>query len=135
AGLDSPAMAATPIRNGPSSSSVRPSVSTAAPGGRTLHCFDPATLEPLGELPIVGADEVRERVARARRAQQAWRRTSFERRRQVLEGILEHLLDHAEELCRVVCRDAGKTLENALMGEIWPVCEKISHTLQSGEKA
>src|SRR5262249_7147060 len=26
-----------------------------------------------------------------------------------------------------------KTLENALMGEIWPVCEKIRHTLQNGE--
>ncbi len=31
-------------------------------------------------------------------------------------------------------QDCGKTRENALLGEIWPVCEKLRWTIKNGEK-
>ena len=34
----------------------------------------------------------------------------------------------------MICRDAGKTRENALLGEIWPICEKLRHTIATGER-
>src|SRR5439155_20597617 len=94
----------------------------------TIPCHDPATGALLGEVPAMSADEVRQRIARARRAQGEWRRTSFAERRRVLGLLLDHLLDHTDELVEVICRDAGKTRENALLGEIWPVSEKRRHT-------
>ncbi len=99
-----------------------------------VPCWDPATGESLGEVPVTTPDEVKAIVARARVAQKSWGATSFAERRRVLGRLLDYLLDHADELCRLVARDAGKTLENALMGEVWPICEKLRHTIATGEK-
>ena len=38
------------------------------------------------------------------------------------------------QLCEIVVKDSGKTLENAMAGEIWPVCEKLRWTIKHGEK-
>jgi acyl-CoA reductase-like NAD-dependent aldehyde dehydrogenase len=101
---------------------------------RSIPCSDPATLEPLGEVPALSPDEVVERVARARAAQASWGRVSFAERRRVLARLGDYLLDHTDELCELIARDAGKTLENALLGEIWPICEKLRHTIATGER-
>jgi acyl-CoA reductase-like NAD-dependent aldehyde dehydrogenase len=55
-------------------------------------------------------------------------------RRRVLERILAHVVDHADELCELVCRTSGKTREHAMMGEIWPVAEKLRWTMANGER-
>lgn len=100
----------------------------------TIECVEPATLEPLGRVAVDGPDAVREAVARARDAQARWAQSSFEERRALLRHILAHVLDHADELCELVVRDAGKTRENALLGEIWPVAEKLRWTIAHGER-
>jgi acyl-CoA reductase-like NAD-dependent aldehyde dehydrogenase len=106
----------------------------AAKSTNAIPCMDPATLESLGDVPVVPAEEVRARVERARRAQRVWARVPFVERRRVLARILQHVLDHADELVDLICRDSGKTRENALLGEIWPVCEKLRHTIAHGER-
>jgi acyl-CoA reductase-like NAD-dependent aldehyde dehydrogenase len=100
----------------------------------TIRCTDPATGQLLGELPAMTPDEVRERVRRARAAQGPWGATSFAERRRVLGLILDHVIEHADELCDLIARDSGKTRENAMLGEIWPICEKLRHTIKSGER-
>ncbi len=104
----------------------------AEPG--QIHCFDPATRAPLGTVPVDDAQAVQAAVARARAAQKGWAETSFAQRRRVLGRIRDHILDHTEELCDLIVRDAGKTRENALMGEIWTVCEKLRWTISQGPK-
>lgn len=99
-----------------------------------IHCFDPATRESLGTVPVTSPEDVRRAVMRARDAQKAWRRTSFAQRRRVLARVLDRVLDEDERLVDLVARDCGKTRENALMGEIWPVCEKLRWMLNNGEK-
>jgi acyl-CoA reductase-like NAD-dependent aldehyde dehydrogenase len=106
----------------------------AGQASSTISCFDPATLEPLGEVDVCPPDEVTVRVERARLAQLGWARSSFDKRRDMLGKVLDHVLSHADELCRMVVRDAGKTRENAMLGEIWPVCEKLRWTIAHGEK-
>lgn len=102
--------------------------------GEQIDCFEPATSLPLGKVPVDGPEAVREAVERARAAQASWARSSYETRRSVLRHIQAHLLDHADELVEVICRDSGKTRENALMGEIWPVSEKLRWTIAHGER-
>lgn len=99
-----------------------------------IHCTDPATGEFLGEVPVMDAAEVTARLTRARAAQAAWRETSFEQRRRVVRRILDHVLEHSDELCRMIARDAGKTLENAAV-ELWPVCEAMRWNLAQAERA
>lgn len=99
-----------------------------------IECYNPATGERLGQVKVDSPADVQAALKRARQAQATWRRTSFALRRKVLAYIQEYILDHADELCRAVCEDAGKTLENAMLGEIWPVCEKLRWTIANGER-
>ena len=100
----------------------------------TIDCFEPATGAPLGKVPVDGPAAVREAVARSRAAQVSWAASSYAERKSVLRHIQAHLLEHMDELVEVICRDAGKTRENALMGEIWPVSEKLRWTIAHGER-
>ena len=100
----------------------------------TIRCTDPATGEFLGEVAVMDRAEVDARLERARTAQLAWRETSFAQRRRVVRRILDHVLEHSDELCRMIARDAGKTLENAAV-ELWPVCEALRWNLAHAEKA
>jgi acyl-CoA reductase-like NAD-dependent aldehyde dehydrogenase len=99
-----------------------------------IPCVDPATREPLGDVPIDSAEDVDAAVARAKIAQKEWRTTSFEERREVLRQLLAYTVDEKDEICLTVQRDSGKTRENALMGEIWPTCEKFRWMIKNGEK-
>lgn len=101
---------------------------------RKIPCFDPATRKPLGEVTCDTPASVREAVARARVAQRDLARTTFAERRALLGYMLDHVLENADDLADVICRDAGKTRENAMMGEVWPVAEKLKHTIKNGEK-
>lgn len=103
-------------------------------GRSVIECFNPATGEKLGSVPVDTPDDVRAAVQRARAAQKAWGRSSFAQRRAVLTHILNHVLDHADELCAEIVQDSGKTWENALLGEIYPIGNKIKWLLKNGEK-
>ncbi len=100
----------------------------------TIECRNPATLDRLGDVPALGPDEVRVRVARARRAQVAWGRTSFGERRRVLRQLLAYIVDHQADICRLAARDSGKTMNDAAMGEVLPTCEKLRYLIQHGER-
>jgi len=100
----------------------------------TIECFEPATRERLGSVPVDSSESVKRAVDRARAAQKGWAETTFAARRAVLRSVLGHVLEHTDELCDVIVRDSGKTRENALMGEIWPVCEKLRWTIKHGAK-
>jgi len=99
-----------------------------------IPCFDPATREPLGQIAVTPLPDVKKKVQRARDAQRTWKRASFAERSAVLGRLLDRILDDEERLVDLVCRDSGKTRENALMGEIWPVCEKLRWTIANLEK-
>ncbi|HZO15778.1 MAG TPA: aldehyde dehydrogenase family protein [Polyangiaceae bacterium] len=100
----------------------------------TIACVEPATRETLGSVIVSDARAVRQAVDKARRAQRSWRGTSFAERRRVLGRLLDRILEDDERLVELVSRDCGKTRENALMGDIWPVCEKLRWALAYGEK-
>jgi acyl-CoA reductase-like NAD-dependent aldehyde dehydrogenase len=99
-----------------------------------IRCMDPATREVLGEVAVDTQAEVAATVARAKAAQMEWRRSSFEERRRVLRRLLEYTVEHKDEICLAIQRDSGKTRENALIGEIWPTCEKFRWMIKNGEK-
>lgn len=105
---------------------------TALP--RTIECRDPATLERLGDVPIFDEKMIAERVARARVAQKSWGKTPFSERKRVLRALLDAIVERQEEICRLAARDSGKTMVDAAMGEVFPVCEKIRYTIANGER-
>jgi len=100
----------------------------------SIDCFDPASRKPLGQVAVDSPEAVLQAVERARVAQRDWARASLGTRREVLQQLLEFILEHADEICDAVVADSGKTRENAMLGEIWPVCEKLRWTIRNGEK-
>src|SRR5262252_2395904 len=100
----------------------------------SIACIDPATRETLGSVRVGSPADVDAAVERARAAHLGWRKTSFAERKRVLRALLAYTVDHKDELCDEVVRASGKTRENALLGEIWPVCEKLRWTIREGEK-
>lgn len=113
----------------------QPTVKANQPSAKDqIDCVDPATRAPLGSVPVDSPADVDAAVARAKIAQAAWGKSSFAERRRVLKALLAYTVDHKDEICAEVQRGSGKTRENALIGEIWPACEKLRWTLGNGEK-
>lgn len=104
------------------------------PGRADIPCTGAGTRAVLGRVAVDSPEEVRAKVERARRAQQAFAATGFRQRRQLLEALQRHIVDRADELCDWIVQDSGKTHQHALVGEIWPVCEKLRWTIRHGEK-
>src|SRR5690606_12855 len=112
---------------------IQPQASTPA-FPDTIDCVNPATGEALGSVKALTPDDVRDVVERARVAQKAWRTSTFKQRRAVLQHIMDHILRHDDELCDYIVKDSGKTYENAMLGEILPICNKIRWLQKNGEK-
>ena len=106
-------------------------VSTAK---QMIDCHNPATGELLGQVKVDTPEDVREAVAKAREAQIVWGKTSFKTRRKVLDNIMQHILEHVDELCEEIVKDSGKTFENAMLGEVMPICNQISWLKKNAEK-
>ncbi|MEZ4249915.1 MAG: aldehyde dehydrogenase family protein, partial [Polyangiales bacterium] len=110
------------------------SITEATSAPSVLLAHDPATLEPLGQFPVMDAAAVQAAVMRARRAQDAWGRTSFAERRAVMRTLRDLVIERHEAICRLAVRDSGKTMTDAALGEVFPVLEKLRYVIASGEK-
>lgn len=99
-----------------------------------IQCYSPTTRAHLGTVPIDSPAAVKEKIERARAAQRVWGKTSVKTRAQVLHRFADRLIDDADRLVDIVTEDSGKTRENALMGEIWPVCDKLRWHAKKGPK-
>ena len=107
---------------------------SSPPAPPLIECLNPATGEKLGSVPMATPEDVTGAVERARSAQKKWAQSTFKQRRAVLGHMLDHILAHMDEICTEVVRDSGKTYENALLGEIMTVCNKIRWVMRNGEK-
>ncbi|KAJ2808006.1 Meiotic Sister-Chromatid recombination aldehyde dehydrogenase [Coemansia helicoidea] len=111
-----------------------PGIAVAGEPG-VIQCYDPATGRSLGRVQATTLEELEQRLGRARAAQAAWAQTTFEQRRQVLRTLLAFVLGHQREICQVACRDSGKTLVDATLGEVLTTAAKLQWTIKHGERA
>ena len=84
-------------------------------GGIPLH--NPATGERIGVVARADAAVVDRAVATATAAQREWGATSLARRTEVMFRMRELVVQHAEELARLISTEHGKTVADAL-GEV-----------------
>lgn len=96
--------------------------------------FDPSTLDYFGSTKAMGPDEVRAAVSRGRTAQKAWKNSSFGTRRLLMRTMLRYITENQENCARVAVRDSGKTLLDAIIGEVLVTCEKLAWLASSGEQ-
>ncbi|RZB54972.1 Aldehyde dehydrogenase 22A1 isoform C [Glycine soja] len=107
---------------------------TSQQSGKIVQCYEPATMKYLGYVPALTRDEVKDRVAKVRKAQKMWAKSSFKQRRLFLRILLKYIIKHQALICEISSRDTGKTMVDASLGEIMTTCEKINWLLSEGEQ-
>jgi betaine-aldehyde dehydrogenase len=81
-----------------------------AGGGDVEVVRNPATEEPLAEVPSATPQQVDRAVIAARAALPGWRRTPAAERGELLHGVAAWLRDHSDELGRLMATEGGKPL-------------------------
>lgn len=99
-----------------------------------IQCYCPATGQFLGKFKSSSREDIDNAILNSKTAQRQWSKTSFAQRRQVLKTLNEFICDNQEGIVRVACRDSGKTMVDASLGEILVTLEKINWILKNGEK-
>ncbi|MFO1518669.1 MAG: aldehyde dehydrogenase family protein [bacterium] len=95
---------------------------------------NPATFEELGTLQAATPQEVARLVEEARKAHPAWAALSYSERGKYLLKAREYLLDHVDEIARVISEDNGKPLVEALSSDILPICDLLAYFAKNTEK-
>jgi acyl-CoA reductase-like NAD-dependent aldehyde dehydrogenase len=101
---------------------------------KTVYMWDPSTLDYFGSRPAMNAEEVNKVVESARIAQQEWKKSSFDKRRLLMRTMCRFFTENQETCARVAVRESGKTLLDAIIGEILVSCEKLTWLADSGEQ-
>jgi betaine-aldehyde dehydrogenase len=78
-----------------------------------ITVLEPATEQPLAELPQAGIEETDAAVARAKAAFPAWRAVSPGDRAALLHRLADALSERGEELATLEARNAGKPIADA----------------------
>ena len=84
-----------------------------ADDGARLAVLNPATGETLAEIASVGAAQTRRAIDAAREALGAWSGLSAKQRAQILRRWYELVMQHREDLARVMTAEQGKPLAEA----------------------
>src|SRR5256714_58937 len=84
----------------------------------TLPIVNPATGEELAQAPVSSREDVDRAVAAARKAFDAWSRTTPAERQAALLKLADVLESHGDELADIEARNAGKPLQAVKDDEI-----------------
>lgn len=101
---------------------------------KVVHLWDPSTMDYFGKVNAMNEDEVRAIVNKARVAQQEWCKSSFATRRLLMRTMQRFITENQENCARVAVRENGKTMLDALIGEVLVTCEKLAWLASSGEQ-
>ena len=80
---------------------------------RSLDVINPATEQVFARCPAATRAQLDQAVAAARRAFDAWRRTSYQERAALLKRVAEVLRQHQDRLAELLTREQGKPLSQA----------------------
>jgi succinate-semialdehyde dehydrogenase/glutarate-semialdehyde dehydrogenase len=88
-----------------------------ARSGKTVDVINPATQSVLGTVPDMGSAETRAAIEAAARAYKTWKKKTHAERAALLEAWHALMLEHEEDLARILTLEQGKPLVEA-RGEI-----------------
>lgn len=95
---------------------------------------DPATGEEIGRVPNLSATEVSDAVKSARAAQDAWAALDFRERGRVVMRARQIVLDELEEIARLISRESGKPVPEAVSMELTPTLDLMQFFARKTKK-
>ncbi len=109
-------------------------VETPEGSRRRLSLASPATLEPIGEIEAMTADDVKAALETARKVQKEWAALSFKERGKYMLRALEILLENKDEYIDVIMSETPKTRIEALMMDVYAACDSLHYYGTEAEK-
>ncbi len=103
-------------------------------GRRRLRLCNPATLEPLGEIEVQTASDVRAALETARKAQPEWAALKVSERARILERAIPALLERQDEILDTIVSETGKPRTEALVVEVMGACDAIQYWTKRAPK-
>src|SRR5215213_5687174 len=94
---------------------------------REIVSVDPSTGEEIGRVQLMDAGDVAAAVSRARAAQPAWARLSYHERARFILRARDLVLDRLEEIAKLISRETGKPVSEAIAMEIVPTLDLMHH--------
>ena len=88
--------------------------------------FNPATGEVTAQVPVPDAMFVNDVIEKAREASLSWRNSSLSQRTNILFTFRQLLVEHADELARLITNEHGKTFADA-KGELARGLENVEY--------
>jgi acyl-CoA reductase-like NAD-dependent aldehyde dehydrogenase len=91
----------------------------------TIAVENPATGKIIAEIEDMKADQVKRLVDGARDAQPGWEALGFDGRAEVMYEMRHWLIENRDRVVETVIAENGKTREDALLAELWYVCDSL----------
>jgi acyl-CoA reductase-like NAD-dependent aldehyde dehydrogenase len=101
---------------------------------RELVSVDPSTGEEIGRVPLLEATEVTAAVSTGRKAQPAWAALSYGARARFILRAREIVLAEIEEIARLISRETGKPITEAISMEIVPTLDLMHYFAENTER-
>jgi acyl-CoA reductase-like NAD-dependent aldehyde dehydrogenase len=95
---------------------------------------NPATGQIIGYVEDMSAAKVEALVARARLAQPGWEAMGFEGRGDVMYELRHWIVHNRDRLIEMVVAENGKTREDALLAELFYVCDSLGFWAKRASK-
>ncbi len=92
-------------------------------GPQMIKSYAPATGDLIGEVPVMGVDEVRASVGKARAAQKAWAALPIEERCEQVLRYKDAIVERSDEIVDLLARECGKPKHEALAHEVLVVAD------------
>ena len=105
---------------------------TAGTGPQTAPVFNPATGKEQARVVLGGGADVDAAVTAAANAFETWSESSLTQRTQVMFALRQLLVEHEEELGRIISAEHGKTVDDA-RGEITRGREVVEYACGLGD--
>src|SRR5688572_24324556 len=103
------------------------------PEVREIVSVDPSTGEEIGRVPLMEAPAVATAVNKARDAQQSWAKLSYRERAQFILRAREVVLNQLEEISKLISRETGKPVAEAISMEVVPTLDLMHHFAENTE--
>ncbi len=82
-------------------------------------CYNPATGEKIGRVPLTSPQELKQVFSTARSAQKEWAATPVKERAKYIFEVRDYLVEHADEIADLISADNGKVKFDAMVAEVF----------------